>query len=176
MPLREVVIGTIIARDPGKTKQCCALGLAPWVKNPDEKEPRRFESVLDSTVVADSRLCAEKSMRAPVHIRYAAPHHLTIVNSSHDASSNAPRLVAEIVKYIALADRMPRLALNPARAPCARERDTTKRTAGPGVKHNTVSVTQKSSQDSKDMKDRRQKSEDRIWKSEYRRQNTEDRI
>jgi hypothetical protein len=84
--------------------------------------------------------------------------------------------VAEITKYIALADRMPRLALKPGRAPRVSERDTTRRTAGPGVKHNTVSVTQKSSQDSNDIEARRHISEVRSQKTEFGSQNTEYRI
>jgi hypothetical protein len=54
---------------------------------------------------------------------------LTRIKSSHDARSNAPRLVAEIMKYSALAVRIPRLDWNPAEAPRVSERDTTRRTA-----------------------------------------------
>jgi hypothetical protein len=157
-------------------KKTNAFGFAPWVRNPDDQEPSRC--VTGSTPIPSSagRLFADMIMRAPHHIRYAAPHHLTTVKSSHDASSSAPRHVAEMMKYIALADRMPRLARNPADAPRVSESDTTRSTAGPGVKHSTVSVAQKSSQDSTDLEDRNQKSEDRSQNLEVRIQNTEFRI
>jgi hypothetical protein len=73
------------------------------------------------------------------------------MKSSHDARISAPRLVAEMTKYIAFADKIPRLARNPEEAPRVSERETTRRTAGPGVKHNTVSVRQNRSHDSTDM-------------------------
>src|SRR5512134_586239 len=48
---------------------------------------------------------------------------------------------------------MPRDAASPGRNPLASATETTKSTAGPGVRESSVSVTQKASQVSKDMLD-----------------------
>src|SRR5262249_62123891 len=77
--------------------------------------------------------------------RTAAPTFLMRTNNLHDASSTAPTLVAESRKYNVFAATRPRLPRNPAFEPRVSASETMHRTPGPGVKHSTVSVAQKSS-------------------------------
>ena len=58
----------------------------------------------------------EKHFR-PRYTRYAAPAHLIKKNRLYDAIISAPRLVADKAKYMAFADRIPRLAHTDLRAP-----------------------------------------------------------
>src|SRR5262245_49415196 len=94
-------------------KKIRAFGFAPCVRTPYENAPSLRAG--GSAVAAGSAgFSLANSIRPPVQIRYAAPAHFTKRNSCADASSSAPRLVAETAKYTAFAIKIPRLAPNPA--------------------------------------------------------------
>src|SRR5262249_5158414 len=77
---------------------------------------------------------------SPRYTRYAAPAHLIRKKRLYEATIKAPRLVADNAKYIAFADKIPRLAQMAFRAPCRIPCDKTNNTAGPGVMLRTASV------------------------------------
>src|SRR5579863_3936961 len=90
---------------------------------------------------AASALRFPESVRTPRKIRYAAPIHLTVENRSKDVANSTPRLVADRTKYTRFAARIPAVDARPFRAPDFNALESTNSTAGPGVRHSTVSVT-----------------------------------
>src|SRR5690349_4074484 len=84
-------------------KKINALGLAPCVTTASEKDLRSRRAARARPQEPDDCGAAVGatwliSILAPSHTRYAAPAHLITTNTCQDATSTAPRLVADNAK------------------------------------------------------------------------------
>src|SRR5262245_47716618 len=129
-------------------KYTSRLGFAPWVMKPCQKAPR--DDAGAAALLAPAWERNERTiMRAPIHMRYAAPAHLMTTKTCADRFSAAARLVAESAKYMALAASTPTVAAMPAARPRVMPREKTSNEEGPGWRQRSVSVKQKSAHASK---------------------------